>query len=432
MKTVSAATVLSLSWLAHSATALPSSSVAVSATSTSVVPTATATSGFRSVAYFADWDIYSSINFFPQNITASTLSHLIYCFANVNSTTGSVGLSDVWADLQFPYPGDNSSDTSAVAGNVKQLYLMKQQNRNLKTLLSIGGATYSTNFANFTLTQEGRQTFAQSAVELVQNLGFDGIDIDWEYPTDQAHAEAFTRLLEEVRTALDNYSDQWANNTNLLLSVAAPAGASSYQVMDLAGMDKYLDMWNLMAYDYAGSWSDNSGDLANVYASKSDPNSTPTNTDDAITYYLSQGISASKINLGMPIYARTFPDTTGLGQPFNKTAAAEVNYNAIDTTNANITELTDVLASYSYNSSSDGTLYSFDTPNIAKLKTEYAQSKGLGGAMFWEISGDKVGEESIIGTVVNAVGGSTALDQSQNLLSYPNSNYTNLRNQMGN
>lgn len=55
MKTASAATVLSLSWLARSAAALPSSSVAVP-TSTGVVPTATPTSdGFRSVAYFADW-----------------------------------------------------------------------------------------------------------------------------------------------------------------------------------------------------------------------------------------------------------------------------------------------------------------------------------------------------------------------------------------
>ncbi|CRG84843.1 hypothetical protein PISL3812_02031 [Talaromyces islandicus] len=430
--TASAATVLSLSWLARSAAALPSSSAVVTATSTSVVPTATATSGFRSVAYFADWDIYNTTNFFPQNITASTLSHLIYCFANVDASTGSVGLSDVWADLQFPYPGDDSSDTSAVAGNIKQLYLMKQQNRNLKTLLSIGGATYSPNFDNFTLTAEGRQTFAKSAVELVQNLGFDGIDIDWEYPSDQVHAEAYTSLLQEVRNALTDYSNQWANGAPLLLSIAAPAGAQAYEIMDLSGMDKYLDFWNLMAYDYAGSWSDYSGDLANVYASKTNPNSTQTNTDDAISYYLSKGISASKINLGMPIYARTFPDTTGLGQPFNKTAAGEVNYNAIDTANANITELTDVIASYSYNSTADGTLYSFDTPKIAQLKTQYAQSKGIGGAMFWEISGDKVGEESIIGTVVNAIGGSSGLDQSQNLLAYPNSNYTNIRNQMVN
>ncbi|KAH8688769.1 glycoside hydrolase superfamily [Talaromyces proteolyticus] len=406
---------------------VPSSAVPSRTVSRAVVPTATA-SGFRSVAYYADWDIYNT-SYFVTNITASTLTHLVYCFADLDANTGSVSVSDAWADLQYPYPGDNQSDTSSVAGNVKQLYLLKQQNRNLKTIFSIGGYSWASKFENFTLTAQGRQTFAQSALLLIQNLGFDGIDIDWEYPSDPEHAQAMVLLLEELRTTLDTYSAQYAHGTHLLLSVAAPAGPANYEALNITGMDQYLDMWNIMAYDYAGSWSNYTGDHANVYPSQSNNNSTPGHTDGAISYYLSQGVAAKKINFGMPLYGRSFTNTSGLGLPFGGVGSngQGINYNVLGGPNANITEMADVIASYSYDSTNGGTLTSFDTPNIALLKAQYMLEKGIGGAMYWELSGDKTGPESIIATVANSVGN---LDQTLNLLSYPQSNYTNIKNKM--
>ena len=71
------------------------------------------------------------------------------------------------------------------------------------------------------------------------------------------------------------------------------------------------------------------------------------------------------------------------------------------------------MSSYSYDSSKRE-LVSYDTPNIVKQKCKYISDKGLAGSMFWELSGDRVGAESLVGISASELG---ALDQTPNHIS---------------
>jgi chitinase len=304
----------------------------------------------------------------------------------------------------------------------------------MKTLLSIGGWTYSSNFAAPAATAEGRRTFAKSAVGLLADLGFDGIDIDWEYPQNDAEARNFVLLLEETRKELSGFSQAYLGGKQLLLTVAAPCGSTHYSKLRMADMDRYLDFWNLMCYDFAGSWDSTAGHQANVFPSQQNPSSTPFDADSAIRAYVAGGVQPGKIVFGLPLYGRAFENTKGPGHSFQGTGEGSWengvwDYKALPHEGATEHSDPQLLASWSY-SPAQGKLVSYDTPEIATRKAQYIRDKGLGGGMWWELSGDHPVSHprSLVKTTVQAFGGPASLDRTENTLTYPTSKYDNVRN----
>lgn len=387
--------------------------------------------GIRSVVYYVNWAPYGR-NHHPQDLPAENLTHVLYAFVNVRPESGEVYLTDPWSDTDKHYEGDNWNDVGTnVYGCVKQLFLQKKRNRNLKVLLSIGGWTYSSNFAQPASTESGRQRFAETATRLLEDLGFDGIDIDWEYPKNADEAENFVKLLHETRKALDAAAAK-RPGTRFYLTVACPAGPSNFEKLRIAEMDRVLDFWNLMAYDFAGSWDQRTAHQANLFPSRAHPEQTPFSAVAAIEHYTKHGVHPSKIVLGMPLYGRAFTDTAGPGHPYSGVGEGSWeqgvwDYKALPKPDSTEYHDQEIGASWSYSASSR-TMITYDTPAVVAQKAASVQDYGLGGGMWWESSGNKpAGNGDLIETFLTHSGGHSRLENVPNCLDYPESKYDNMR-----
>ncbi len=143
----------------------------------------------------------------------------------------------------------------------------------------------------------------------MDQYGFDGIDIDWEYPG-PADRNNFTLLLQAFRAALDDLTG--STGIYYPLSIAAPAGPSNIVNIDLPGIEPYLDDINLMTYDFNGIWGSATGHNSPLFASPDDPMGSSWNADAVVQTYLAS-IPPEKLNLGLGYYGRGFDNLIDAG-----------------------------------------------------------------------------------------------------------------------
>ncbi|KAF7968853.1 hypothetical protein HWV62_29166 [Athelia sp. TMB] len=348
------------------------------------------TGGLVSMGYLTNYGALT-----PNNVPVDTLSHILYAFADIN-TDGTAYLTTSSTDEQ----------------NLSELYQIKLKQRNLKVLLSIGGGTASgEGHFNFVTDAALRANFVTSAV----HYGLDGIDLDYEYPSSTAEGSGFADLFTELRTAFSTLQSNNGETEPYQLTAAINAVNYNNQFFVVSQTDAALTYWNIMGYDYSGSRTGTSG-------------------DGCVNHIVSEGATLAKIvmgqfphtcirgdgslihkYLGMPLYGRSFEETAGLGASYTGVGPGTYPYSQLPLAGATVSENTTDITSYSYNSATQE-FVSFDTAAVGKLKAQYIQNKGLAGSMFWELSSDKVGAASLVGTVANTFG---TLDQTQNHIKYP-------------
>ncbi|RIA83301.1 Glycoside Hydrolase Family 18 protein [Glomus cerebriforme] len=383
-------------------------------------------SGKVIAAYYTSWSIYARA-YNVTDIDSDKMTHLLYAFANLKPD-GEVFLGDAWADTDKHFDGDSWNDVNRnLYGNFKQLGLLKKKTRNFKVSLSIGGWSWSTNFPVVASKSDSRKKFVTSSINLLKDLGLDGLDVDWEYPRNGEDAKNYVKLLKELREALDDYSESRNHSCKLLLTAAMPCGEDHYRTMNLKEMNKYLDIFYLMAYDFRGSWSSKTGHQSNLYGGD-------LSTHKAVEYYINKGVANNKLVIGMPMYGRAFQNTRGLGSSYDGVGDGTweqgiYDYKKLPRQGAVEHFDENEVASYSY-SASDKEFVTYDNPQVIIQKTDYIKHNHLRGVMFWELSGDfpTSHERSLLTAAYHGLGGKDALDQTPNHRSFPDSIYENVRN----
>jgi chitinase len=344
--------------------------------------------------YYISWSAYGR-NYTPRNIDATKLTHILYAFANIDR--GELRLGDAALDPM----------------NFAELRELKHKNDQLKLLIAVGGWAGSKHFSDVAATEQDRKRFTDSTVTFLRDHGFDGIDLDWEYPVAGGKEdnirrpqdrENFTLLLQALRAALDAASN--ADGRRYLLTIAAGASEEYAANIEPAKIARTVDWVGLMSYDFSGAWSKTSGHNAPLFADPANPSPDGArNTGAAAVMRLLQaGVPPEKLLLGLPLYGRTWRGC----DPRNDGEYQECSGPAKGTREDGVLDFQDIAANRLYNGAvvrrfnqtakvpflfdtRSGQFISYDDAESFRHKLRFLKERRLGGAMYWEITADRKG-----------------------------------------
>lgn len=152
---------------------------------------------FKTCVYYSNWSIYGR-NHWPKDVPAGYVTNLFYAFFNINSATGEVCSSDEYADYEIQV---NDGDR-VLTGLLANLFELKKKHRHLKVSMSIGGWSNNENFSQGVSNPDKLHRFVESSLALLVRYGFDGIDLDWEYPSSKTEAATYLELIKLLKQGL--------------------------------------------------------------------------------------------------------------------------------------------------------------------------------------------------------------------------------------
>jgi chitinase len=151
------------------------------------------------LCYYGTWATYRHGNgrCDVDHLDPFVCTHMIYTFFGIE-TNGAIRIIDPYLDLEENWG----------RGNIKKFNNLKLLNPKLKTIAAVGGWNEGSN--KFSLVAKDplkRKVFAETSLAFVLQHGFDGLDLDWEYPGQregsdpEVDKENFVLFLEELHNA---------------------------------------------------------------------------------------------------------------------------------------------------------------------------------------------------------------------------------------
>ncbi|HAT8014551.1 glycoside hydrolase family 18 protein, partial [Citrobacter rodentium] len=305
---------------------------------------------------------------------------------------------------------------------LRQLDKLTEQN-GVTNMVSVGGWNNSEEgvFEEATRTQEGINKLADSMIAFMQEWGFDGIDIDWEYPDSDAERANFTSLVQTLRSKLDALGLQ--SDKYFQLSAAVTTNHNNIQYINPEVTAPLLDSVNVMAYDIHGAFDSITGHNAPLYANSKDADQKLNVASTLQEYSTTWNVPKSKLMVGIPYYGRGWgnvaPTEIVKGLPGLFASGSATVHGAWDD-EGQFTGTNPYYLLKEYAASADWTRYwdsesqvpylynaktkeflTYDDPESVQKKVNFINQNGYGGAIVWDLSGDTPEHE--LGEIVDDV-----------------------------
>lgn len=383
------------------------------------------------IGYFADWNTANrgyTVGELARSGAPEHLTRLMWAFGDISAE----GLCHIpgthdqpWELYQRRYDADESVSGVAdeyeqeLAGGLNQLRQLQDRHPHLRASLSLGGWNWSTHFSTAARTEQSREAFVSSCLDLwlrgdmpryedepqggpgVAAGIFDGVDLDWEWPGSGGHpdnvehpddAANFTLLVAEFRRQLDELSRE--TGQDYVLSASLPGGAEESRAYQERIFD-HLDFATVQGYDFSGPWNEETAFHSNLYAPDSAPDAN--SVDRAVRRYVDLGAPPEKLVPGVPAFGRgwrlTDPSDPRPGAPVEGPAGD--HYDGPTMAFAQLQEIEgprvlDEDAGAAWVVDGDE-WWAYDSPEVVDLKGEYVLERGLGGLMVWNLDMDPEG-----------------------------------------
>ena len=340
---------------------------------------------FKLVGYYPDW-IKGALP--PNKIQFENLDYLIHAFA--------------WPD--------SNGAIKMYGGLINHQLNQAVHAAKKKILISFGGYGQSDGFGPMSADSSRRAKFIDNVINFLSRNSYDGIDLDWENPSNTQQKIQLTYLIKEMRQKFNKV------DTSLLITMAVPAGDYGGKWIEYEKIADYVDWFAIMAYDFHGAWSSFSGPNAPLYQSPQDRDNPGSGASSVQYLVVNRKVPGDKILLGVPFYGREF-NSSGMYKTFKGSAPEMIYSEIISLTAAGGWKYNwDDVSKVPYYLNNDSTkLITFDDTTSIRYKVEYSMNQNLAGIMIWALGQDIVnGKQPLLETIGKSIGKVTSVDYVEN------------------